>query len=79
MSAPQPLPNNSAPPIGDGLTPQQRLARRRERYGQRPAQKKDLLPIVQAIRDIQQQLNITPLLRLRIVLGPDEGDDDFTG
>lgn len=61
------------------LTPQQITARRRRKYGELPAQKRDLLPIIQAIRDIQQQLNITPLLKLKIVFGPGEGDDDFTG
>lgn len=50
---------------------------RRQRALNKPVIRKDLRPIVLAIRDIQQQLSITPLLRLRVIFGADEGDDDF--
>lgn len=67
------------------LTPEEiqaklRLAEEQKRfYAGVPLTRRELVPVILAIRNIQQQLGIIPLLRLKLAQPPDQGDDDFTG
>ena len=72
---PQPYDPIYIPPEGEPSTAE-KLERRRRKFAHAYVQNRDLRPIVEAIRQIQQQLNITPLLRMKLILGPDESDDD---
>ena len=66
MPKPNPNPEPEPTPISQ--------EERRRRFARRPATKGDVIRITLAIRQIQQQLSITPLLRLKLEVQP--GDDD---
>lgn len=66
MPKPNPNPEPEPTPISQ--------EERRRRFARRSATKGDIIRITLAIRQIQQQLSITPLLRLKLEVQP--GDDD---